>query len=391
MMSRGLGKMGVILSVVYFCGCIEERESRPGQDALGVVSSPRSQPSIQPYVLAQKQAEAVFTQCQVTTLDQCSEWRALYEQVTADLREVTVNAPQTLLKTQVWLGISETCLRSDLLKMRQLGGELLKIILRRLRDRELPKEAHLRATLEELTFQEKDPLHQTDLLTLLHWLTPLGEGQGLIEYTHKDRPVEVQERAWRLMAERHSEAEPLMLNPLRSSYRSATNLSLKSGMIRAASSINAPIVIRWCGQEWWQTQLFEDCKLALSRQYDERATRSLLKWVDTVYEESEQSLKSDELLADALDHLSRAKLSSRARRRYLNYLDRYFYRRRSEQSSIQVIESWRNLSSPRFALELCLRYYRPKDPKVVAQAHLFERHLKQLIHELSDQALLPEE
>ena len=340
--------------------------------------APLSDDGVQSYI------DTVLKECESLSLYDCAAWRRLFERYSTDLRQPIIGVTKTLDYVRPWVNKGRQLLVSGETAKLLLGVKLITISVQRLKYRILPEEHELKRELSQLAKEERDPIHQAELISLLHLMTPLGEGKYLQAYISLDLSNVVQERAWRILAQRHSVQEPLQLSLIKKTMRVTSSLSVKASVIFAASQLNHSRIIKWCGREWWQSELFKDCKIALSKLDHHRATRALFNWLTTLFEESEHMLNSDDQLAGALVLLGHKKLNQRARRRYLTLLDRFFFRRRTDQAALKVLNSIRYLSPRRFALEVCLRYFRPKNRKVATQSHLFDRTLRQLIHELNE-------
>jgi hypothetical protein len=318
--------------------------------------------------------------CEVKTLKQCAEWHKLFQQYASDLRQVVIDGPQTLDRPRSWLDQGAQLLTSTHINAQIIGVELLLIGARRLKYRIIPQRLQLSTQVQKLIASERDSLHQTRLLTLLHELTPLESGNLFRAFTDKDFSEEVQERAWQILALRHSPKEPVSLSHVKRAMRYTQSLVVKASIIRAASLLKTPLIVRWCGRKWWQTKLYQDCRDGLTLLGTKSATRLLWMWVDALFEETDQALNSDQMLASALSHLSYGTFTPRLKRRYIKLLDRFFSRRRTEESALLVAQSWLHLTPRRFAREVYLRYLKSKKANVASQSHLFKRQLRQFIH-----------
>ena len=338
-------------------------------------SFPRSQPSDLMMRAVQR--------CPREDVTRCQEWFTLVDLLTADLRQLVIGARSTIVRVDQWVEQSLSLLEEESAKGQSLAVEILITLSKRLKFRSFPMKSVLTHRLNIAINQEKDPLISSRLLNVLSELTPLGYGQSFYKYTGEEWSSEVQSAAWRVIASRHSNVEPVKLQRLSQAMVRVKSRGVKSSLILAAVDLKTPRVIRWCGEEWWRTELFESCREALSHLGTERASRSLWKWVKSLFSDMDQALNADQTIAKGLIYLSRATHTSKAEKRYQRLLDRFFARRRAEPAAIAIAESWLELPSKRFALELSLRYLRAKSSKIVTQSHFFEQHLRKIIYQLS--------
>lgn len=327
--------------------------------------------------------QQAIRRCQGEPLWSCKSWYLVYAQVTKDLRKVRVNAPLSMTLVGYWIDDSLDMIKRSSPLAQNIGAEVIAIIVERLRFRSLPKRAVLKKELMSLVHISDNPIHTAKLITTLNHLIPMGEGDFFYNFIKQDLPVETQVAAWEVIAKRHSDKEKIKLSQIRKVIKNHPTISVKASLINAVKPFKTSKVIGWCGKEWWHNELFIPCRNALSYLGNERAAYELWKWVKTIFEEVDQAINADQSIAEALTYLSACTRSPRSQRRYKKILDRFFSRRRSETAAILVSQSWLNLPSKRFAMEISLRYFRPKLPKIVAQSHFFEQNLKRIIYQLS--------
>jgi hypothetical protein len=322
--------------------------------------------------------------CESETLWNCQSWYWLYKQLASDLRYVKSNAPSTITETKRWINSALKLIQSTSPLDQTVGSEVISIIVERLKFRSLPNHALITEQLISFSKKSDNPIHIAKLITILNHLIPLGSGQLFYEYTALTLPTEAQVAAWTVIADRHSKREPVSLSKIKKAIRKTSSLSVKASLIKAATPLKSAKVIRWCGKNWWQDELFVPCRDALASLGNERSAYELWKWVKNIFEEVDQAINSDQMIAESLTYLSTCTRSPRSQRRYRKILDQFFSRRRSENAAILVSQSWLKLPSARFALEISLRYFRPKTAKIVTQSHFFEQNLKHIIYQLSN-------
>ena len=351
--------------------------------------------SLQTQLDAQKQ-EAEHTilallrpalRCDVKDLNRCAKWRELVSHYAYDLRQVTLHAPQTYLRAQAWLKRGVTLLRDASIQHQILGVHILYIGVSRLKLRSLPQRAELSREVLNLLESERDPLHKTRLLSLLHELTPRGEGSVFKRFTEPTVAAEVQESVWKILIQRHSIAEPLSIRQIKRSMNHIVSPRMHARLIQAAGLIKSPLVVRWCGKRWWETPLFTECRDALTHLHSKSATRALWRWSSALLKEADQTLNGDLELAESLSRLSYGVFGPRLKRRYLDLLDRFFSRRRAERAALHLAQSWLNLTPKRFATEICLRYLKPRKTHIVSQTQTFKTLLRTMIHQIDQRPL----
>ena len=319
--------------------------------------------------------------CDVTSLSRCGAWVQLISRYAYHLRRVVIHAPATYVEAEIWLKQGMILAKSTKVDTQILGIQILLIGARRLKYRLIPSNESLVQQTHEMIKREVDPLHQARLLSLLHELTPHPQMPSLFTpFISVDQPEEVQEQAWRIMIKRHALGEPISLKAIKRTMQSSPSTSVKASLISAASHIKSPLVVRWCHGQWWQTKLYEDCRDGLTALRTKSATQALWKWVDALFDEVDQALNSDRVLAEALTHLSLGNFTPRLKRRYLKLLDRFFSRRRSEEAVLLVAHSWLELRPKRFAHEVLLRYLKPNQTSIASQSYIFKQQLRNLVH-----------
>ena len=89
------------------------------------------------------------------------------------------------------------------------------------------------------------------------------------------------------------------------------------------------------------------------------------------------------MVAEGLSRLSYGTFTPRLKRRYIEMLDRFFSRRRAERASLLIARSWVNLTPKRFAMEICLRYLKPRKTHIVSQTQTFQELLRRLIRQIN--------
>lgn len=373
--------------VVTLCSALSCNEPRVDIQNLDHQSppNPSSETPAERILPTQPQVNVLISRvlkCEVKTLKQCASWDTLLRQYAFDLRQVVIDGPQTLERAHQWFNQGAQLLTSTHINAQIVGVEILLVGARRLKYRIIPQRERLSEQVQRLITNEQDSLHQTRLLTLLHELTPTQSSALLRSFTDQRFPEEVQERAWQLLALRHSPTERVSLAHVKRAMKSTQSIVVKASIIRAASTLKTPLIVRWCGRKWWQTKLYQDCRDALTLLGTKSATLSLWMWVDALFEETDQALNSDQVLAAALTHLSYGTFTRRLKRRYIKVLDRFFSRRRTEEAALSVARSWLRLTPRRFAREIYLRYLKAKKSNVASQSHLFKRQLRHFIHVL---------
>lgn len=321
--------------------------------------------------------------CPQEDITRCQEWTILSSQLTADLRGFVVGAVTTTVRIQQWKDEALSFLDEEASQSQSLAVEILLILCKRMKYRYFQERNRMIEHLSRSIDKGRDPLISSRLLVVLNELIPLGDGELFYRYTDPDWPDEVQSAAWRVIASRHSKLEPVQEKTLIQSMMTVKSQTIKSSLIFAAVELRTPKVIRWCGEDWWRTELFESCREALSGLASERASRSLWRWVKSLFDDMDQTLNADQKIAEGLVYLSEATQTAQAEKRYLKLLDRFFERRRAEPAAMAVAESWLKLPSKRYGLELALRYLRAKSSKIVTQSHFFEQHVRKIIYQLS--------
>ena len=118
------------------------------------------------------------------------------------------------------------------------------------------------------------------------------------------------------------------------------SLSVKASLINAVIPLRNAKVINWCGKEWWRSELYIPCRDAIASLDSERASYELWRWVKSIFEELDQTISADIMIAEALTYLSPNVRSQRSQRRYRKLLDRFFKRRRAEKAAILLAQSW---------------------------------------------------
>jgi len=378
----------IISSGIVACGDPEDETHQYQADAqLNSIPTKQTVVQVLPELADIEKLVLAALRCEVKNLQQCKAWETLSQHYALDLRQVVIDGPKTLDRTQLWLNHGVQLLNSSHVNEQIVGVELLLAGVRRLKYRMIPGRSKLSQQVIDLIAREQDPLHKTRLLTLLHELTPLQSNTFFRSFTRPNLPAEVQERAWQILALRHSPTERVSLTQVKRAMRNTQSLVVKASIIRAASLLKTPLIVRWCGRKWWQTKLYQDCRDALTLLGTKSATKSLWMWVDAIFEEADQALNSDQMLAKALTHLSYGKFTRRLKRRYLKLLDRFFSRRRTEKAALLVAQSWLRLTPRKFAREVLLRYLKSKQTNVASQSHLFKRQLRHFIHILDDSQL----
>lgn len=328
--------------------------------------------------------QSVLQNCEAFSLWGCSSWQNLYKVLAQDLRQVNMQGTHTELYAQLWIELALVQLRQEITLSQSIGAELLTVISQRLRFRKLPNPDSLRQEVLNILEVTQEPLQRSKLIQILSLLSPLGQGEIFYTYTQSHEAIEVQVSAWTVIAKRHSPQETVPFKKLKEAMKQVTSLSVKAALIRAAIPLKNAKVINWCDKEWWRTELYQPCRDAFYVLNTERASYELWRWVKHLFIEYDQTISADSIIAEALTYLSPSIRSRRSKRRYQQLLDQYFSRRRAEKASILVAQSWLKLPSNRYALEISLRYFRPKTAKIVSQSHFFEQALKNIIYQLSN-------
>lgn len=322
--------------------------------------------------------------CQINELWQCKKWLEAYETLAYDLRQVKNFALHSLRRTETWVSLAIPLLDHEDIQVRTIGAELLTIIAERLKFRFIPKLQDLKDKIHEVINANDQPLQRSKLLMVLNHLLPLGKGADFYRFTNANEDSEVQITAWEILAQRHSKQEPIQFKKVKKAMKVNTSLSVKASLIKAIIPLKSSKVIQWCGKEWWRNQLYIPCRNAIAALGSERASYELWRWIKSIFEEFDQTISADLMIAEALTYLSPNVRSRRSQRRYRKLLDRFFKRRRTEKAAILVAQSWLRLPSSRYALETSLRYFRPKLANITAQSYFFEQALKRIIYQLSN-------
>ena len=325
----------------------------------------------------------VLKSCEMASFDQCPAWQNLHQELVKDLRRVFISSLVSILQSKVWIQTSIDLLSHSENRQRNLGANILLIVTKRLKFRHLPLRNELILALNEELDDFQNSPYVTKLIYIFSYILPLGQGDFFYKFTKPHVPPEVQVAVWDVLSQRHSKQEPIKLSQVIRAMKHASAPFLKASLIKAATPLKLPQMIKWCGKEWWQNELFIPCRNALMILGNKRAAIELWKWTKNLFIEVDQALDADRQIAEALTYLSYCTKSKRAEKRYLKLLDRFFSRRRSEQASIEVAQSWLTLPNKRFAMEVSLRYLRPKHAKIETQSHFFEQHLRKVILQLS--------
>ena len=386
-MSQRIFEVYILMSSLcgaFYIGCEQiEVESSPRAHSLQDSDNDHKDQNLDARLSIVRLTKDVLKRCSGESLHRCTAWSTLHMKLTSDLRMIVINAPYTTKIIDHWVDRALELLLVESPTSQALSAELLLVISKRTKFRYLSVRKRIRGALEQRLSDRLDPLFTARLLIIFHELAPLGSGEIFKKFTSVDRPPEVQEVAWRIIAQRHSVQEPVQLSSIKRAMRDHESLMVKASLIRAISVLKNSRVIRWCGHRWWENELYVPCREALTLLGNERASRELWKWVKAMFHDLEQALNADRQLAEALIILSRATHSGRSEKRYKKLLDRFFSRRRSESAAIKVADSWLHLSSKRLALELSLRYLRATTPNIVSQSHFFEEHLRKVVYQLS--------
>ncbi|MAD60503.1 MAG: hypothetical protein CMH49_03175 [Myxococcales bacterium] len=350
--------------------------ARQQADSLKQVQSARREIQIQIMLSAKR--------CQINELWQCQTWLKTYQDLTYDLRQVKKFAANSLNRTQTWIELAVSLLDHDDIKMQSIGAELLTIVVERLKFRFIPKLSKLKDKINKVINTSDQPLQKSKLIMILNHLLPLGDGEVFYRFTDGQEDIEVQMTAWQVLAQRHSQQESIKFKKVQKAMKLNPSLSVKASLIKAIIPLKSSKVIHWCGKEWWRNELYIPCRDAISTLESERASYELWRWIKSIFEEFDQTISADLMIAEALTYLSPNVRSQRSQRRYRKLLDKFFKRRRTEKAAILVAESWLELPSTRYALEISLRYFRPKIANITAQSHFFEQALKRIIYQLSN-------
>ena len=322
--------------------------------------------------------------CQINEIWQCQAWLKTYQDLTYDLRQVKKFATNSLNRTQIWIELAVSLLDHDDIKQQSIGAELLTIVVERLKFRFIPKLRKLKDKINEVINTSDQPLQRSKLIMILNHLLPLGDGEVFYRFTDGQEDIEVQMAAWQVLAQRHSQQEAIKFKKVQKAMKLNPSLSVKASLIKAIIPLKSSKVIHWCGKEWWRNELYIPCRDAISNLESERASYELWRWIKSIFEEFDQTISADLMIAEALTYLSPNVRSQRSQRRYRKLLDRFFKRRRMEKASILVAQSWLELPSTHYALETSLRYFRPKLANITAQSYFFEQALKRIIYQLSN-------
>ena len=395
-----LSQLGCILKYIYylvffastFCiTCTSHEESSKNQEAstgkYSLLESKRADLSKQVQSARQEIQMLIISsakRCQINELWQCKAWLKSYQDLAYDLRQVKKFATESLKRTQTWIELALPLLDHSNIKMQTIGAELLTIIVERLKFRFIPKLHELKNKINEVISTSDQPLQRSKLIMILNHLLPLGEGEIFYRFTDSREDIEVQMSAWQVLAQRHSQQEPIRFKKVQKAMKLNPSLSVKASLIKAIIPLKISKVIHWCGKEWWRNELYIPCRDAISNLESERASYELWRWIKSIFEEFDQTISADLMIAEALTYLSPNVRSRRSQRRYRKLLDRFFKRRRTEKAAILVAQSWLELPSSRYALETSLRYFRPKLANITAQSYFFEQALKRIIYQLSN-------
>ena len=322
--------------------------------------------------------------CQMNEIWQCKAWLKAYQVMTYDLRLARKYAQSSFTRTQIWIELAMSLLSDQDVKTQTISAELLTIAVERLKFRFIPNLPALKTRVNEVISESDQPLQKSKLIKLLNHLLPLGKGESFYEFTNPQESIEVQITAWNILAQRHSEYEKIKFKKVHKVMKLNPSLSVKASLIKAVIPLRKSKVINWCGKEWWRSELYIPCRDAISSLDSERASYELWRWVKSIFEELDQTIGADIMIAEALTYLSPNVRSQRSQRRYRKLLDRFFKRRRSEKAAILLAQSWLKLPSNRYALETSLRYFRPKLANIAIQSYFFEQALKRIIYQLSN-------
>ncbi len=322
--------------------------------------------------------------CELNQLWQCQQWLNAYQNLAYDIRQVKKHAELSMRGIHIWTQEVMSLLQHHEIKQQVIAAELLTIIVERLKFRSIPQLDDLTQQINQVIEQSEQPLQKSKLIIILSHLMPLGTGEVFYRFVDSQESSEVQTTAWDILTERHSKQEPIRFKAIQKAMKRNSSLSVKASLIRAATPLKSSKLIAWCGKEWWRNELYLPCRDAISSLDSERASLELWRWIKSIFEEYDQTISADLLIAEALTYLSPNVRSRRAQRRYRKLLDLFFKRRRAEKAAILVAQSWLKLPSSRYALETSLRYFRPKIANIAVQSHFFEQALKRIIYQLSN-------